>query len=78
MAGSAIVGVFVLVAIFGPLIIRQNPLTYTKDLVQPPSPAHWLGTNQGGQDVFSTVGRGHARLARLGVCDWPDGHGDLL
>lgn len=52
MAGSAIVGIFVLVAIFGPLLIRQNPLTYTKDLVQPPSPAHWLGTNQGGQDVF--------------------------
>jgi peptide/nickel transport system permease protein len=52
MAGSAIVVVFALVAIFGPLIIHQNPLTYTKDLVQPPSPAHWLGTNQGGQDVF--------------------------
>jgi peptide/nickel transport system permease protein len=52
MAGSIIVTVFVLVAIVGPIIIRQNPLTYTKDLVQPPSAAHWLGTNQGGQDIF--------------------------
>lgn len=52
MLGSAIVGVFVLVAIFGPVIIRQNPLAYTTDLVRPPSAAHWLGTNQGGQDVF--------------------------
>ena len=52
MAGIVIIVVFVLVAIFGPLLIRQNPLAYTTDLVQPPSAAHPLGTNQGGQDVF--------------------------
>lgn len=52
MAGSALIAFFVLVALFGPLIIRQNPFTYTKDLVAPPSAAHWLGTNQAGQDVF--------------------------
>lgn len=52
MAGSIIVSAFILVAVFGPIIIRQNPFAYTKDLVQPPSSAHWLGTNQGGQDVF--------------------------
>lgn len=50
--GSAIVGFFTLVAIVGPIVIRQNPLTYTLDLMSPPSSAHWLGTNQGGQDVF--------------------------
>ena len=52
MAGSAIIAFFILVAIFGPLVIRQNPLAYTTDLVKPPSATHWLGTNQGGQDVF--------------------------
>ncbi|HEY7832614.1 MAG TPA: ABC transporter permease [Ktedonobacterales bacterium] len=52
MVGSAIVAFFALVALVGPLIIRQNPLAYTHDLVQPPSAAHWLGTNQAGQDVF--------------------------
>jgi peptide/nickel transport system permease protein len=52
MAGSALIAFFVLVALFGPLVIRQNPLAYTKDLVAPPSAAHWLGTNQAGQDVF--------------------------
>jgi len=52
MAGSALIAFFVLVALFGPLVIRQNPFTYTKDLVAPPSAAHWLGTNQAGQDVF--------------------------
>ena len=52
MAGSAIIAFFVLVALFGPLVIRENPLAYTTDLVKPPSAAHWLGTNQAGQDVF--------------------------
>jgi len=55
MAGSAIVGFFILVALFGPLFIRQNPLLYTLNLLAPPSSAHWLGTNQGGQDVFSQL-----------------------
>ena len=54
-AGSAIVGFFVLVALLGPLFVRQNPLTYTLTLTQPPSAAHWLGTNQTGQDVFSQL-----------------------
>jgi peptide/nickel transport system permease protein len=52
MAGSAIIATFALVALFGPLIVRQNPFAYTTDLVAPPSSAHWLGTNQAGQDVF--------------------------
>lgn len=55
MVGSAIVGFFVLVALFGPLFIQQNPLKFTLKLLAPPSSAHWLGTNQGGQDVFSQL-----------------------
>ena len=55
MAGSGIVGFFILVALFGPLFIRQNPLQDTLNLLAPPSSAHWLGTNEGGQDVFSQL-----------------------
>ncbi len=55
MVGSGIVGFFILVAIFGPFFIHQNPLKYTFDLVEPPSSAHWLGTNLGGQDLFSQL-----------------------
>jgi peptide/nickel transport system permease protein len=55
LLGSAIVGFFILVAFFGPLFVRQNPLKYTSLLVAPPSAAHWLGTNQGGQDLFSQL-----------------------
>jgi len=55
MSGFAIVGFFTLVALLGPLFIHQNPLKYTSTLLAPPSSAHWLGTNQGGQDVFAQL-----------------------
>jgi len=55
MVGSAIVGFFILVALFGPLIVHQDPLKFTHELLRPPSAAHWLGTNQGGQDVFAQL-----------------------
>lgn len=54
-AGSGIIGIFVLVALLGPLFVRQDPLKYTLNLNAPPSSAHWLGTNQGGQDVFAQL-----------------------
>jgi peptide/nickel transport system permease protein len=54
-AGSAIIGFFVLVAIFGPLFVRQSALTYTHSLNAPPSSAHWLGTDQLGSDVFTQL-----------------------
>jgi peptide/nickel transport system permease protein len=53
--GSGIVGFFVLVAIFGPILIRANPLHYTSDLLAQPTAAHLLGTNQAGQDVFTQL-----------------------
>jgi peptide/nickel transport system permease protein len=55
MLGSCIVGFFVLVALFGPFVVAQDPLLFTRDLLAPPSAAHWLGTNQGGQDVFAQL-----------------------
>jgi peptide/nickel transport system permease protein len=53
--GIAVVALFVLVAIFGPLLVRQDPTAFTDDLLQPPSTAHWLGTTQNGQDVFAQL-----------------------
>src|SRR5215831_8209561 len=55
MIGSGIIGFFILVAIFGPFLVRQSGLNYTLNLNAPPSAAHWLGTNQGGQDVFTQL-----------------------
>ncbi|MGH2515897.1 MAG: ABC transporter permease, partial [Ktedonobacterales bacterium] len=53
--GTVIIVFFVLVALLGPVFVRQDPLTYTLNLNAPPSSAHLLGTNQGGQDVFAQL-----------------------
>lgn len=51
--GTGIVVFFFLLAIFGPLILRNNPNAFSNDTLQGPSAAHWLGTTQTGQDVFT-------------------------
>jgi peptide/nickel transport system permease protein len=53
--GLAIVVVFLLVALFGPLLLRDNPNAFSNDTLQGPSATHWFGTTQTGQDVFTQV-----------------------
>ncbi len=53
--GLSIIGFFVLLAIFGPMVIHQDPLAFSSDVLSPPSAAHWLGTTQTGQDIFAQV-----------------------
>ncbi|QBD76966.1 ABC transporter permease [Ktedonosporobacter rubrisoli] len=55
LTGSIIVGGFILLAIFGPLLARFKPDELSADILQPPSALHWLGTTQAGQDVFAQV-----------------------
>jgi peptide/nickel transport system permease protein len=62
--GLAIVGFFFLLALFGPLLVRQNPLAISANQFDPPSAQHWLGTTFTGQDVFSQVVDG-ARVTLL-------------
>jgi peptide/nickel transport system permease protein len=48
--------VFVLFAIFGDAIAPYDPLASNAAIaLQPPSPAHWFGTDQLGRDVLSRV-----------------------
>jgi peptide/nickel transport system permease protein len=53
--GLSILGFFILLAIFAPLIATQNPQTFSNDSLAAPSAAHWLGTTQTGQDVFAQL-----------------------
>jgi peptide/nickel transport system permease protein len=53
--GIVILAVYVLVAIFAPLIAPYSPTTNTFEPLSPPSADHWLGTNTAGQDIFSQV-----------------------
>ncbi len=47
---------FVLMALFGPWIVPHDPLASNAAVaLQPPSMAHWFGTDALGRDIFSRV-----------------------
>jgi peptide/nickel transport system permease protein len=46
----------VVIALFGPLLVRYDPLASLADkALMPPGPEHWFGTDHLGRDVFSRV-----------------------
>ena len=54
--GMAMLGVYVLVALFGPLLAPHDP--NAQDLIavlEPPSSAHLMGTDQIGRDIFARL-----------------------
>ena len=56
VAGMVVVGALILVAVFAPLITSYSPTTQNlTDVLQGPSGAHWLGTDQFGRDVFTRL-----------------------
>jgi len=56
MVGLVIVTLFVLLAVFAPLIVPYDPIATSWSAVRkPPSWAHWLGTDEVGRDILSRV-----------------------
>jgi ABC-type dipeptide/oligopeptide/nickel transport system permease subunit len=54
--GLLVVLGFGLVALFAPLLAPYDPFaTEVRSRLQPPSPTHWLGTDQIGRDILSRV-----------------------
>jgi peptide/nickel transport system permease protein len=54
--GAIVVGVILLAAIFAPIVAPHDPLAQALgNQSQPPSAAHWFGTDKLGRDVFSRV-----------------------
>ena len=56
LLGLAIVLLLILVAAFAPLLAPQSPIA--QDLahrLQPPSAAHWLGTDELGRDIYARI-----------------------
>ena len=69
-AGVVLFGVFVLAAIFGPILEPYNPSYQNPNQalsIAPPSAAHLLGTTQAGEDVLSQVLTGIRLTLELGL-----------
>ncbi|HUS18325.1 MAG TPA: ABC transporter permease [Terriglobales bacterium] len=68
--GAVMVGAFVLMAIFAPLLAPQDPAAIDlPSRLTPPSSAHWFGTDELGRDILSRViyGSRVSMLVGLGV-----------
>ena len=56
MVGTVMVGLFLCVALFAPLLATHDPIAHSMaERLQPPSAEHFFGTDQYGRDVFSRV-----------------------
>ncbi len=56
LTGLAIVLLWVFCAVFGPSVVPQDPYADNMmNTLEPPSGAHWFGTDQLGRDIFSRV-----------------------
>jgi peptide/nickel transport system permease protein len=53
--GLVLLGIFVLMAIIGPLVAPYDPSAIGPQTLAPPSAAHLLGTTNNGQDVLSEL-----------------------
>ena len=52
----ALFAMFLVAAIFGPMLAPYSPLQSNAAMaLKPPSAAHWFGTDQLGRDIFSRV-----------------------
>src|SRR5580698_3938054 len=56
VGGLVVIVVFILVAVFAPLIAPYDPIaTSWTTIRKAPSAAHWMGTDENGRDVLSRV-----------------------
>lgn len=66
--GSIVVVFFILVAVLGPLFPLADPTATSWTAIrQPPSAAHWLGTDELGRDIFSRMIYGAGASLQAGV-----------
>ncbi len=53
--GLALIALFIVAAVFAPLVANHDPLAITPDELEGPSRHHFLGTDGVGRDVFSRL-----------------------
>jgi peptide/nickel transport system permease protein len=65
--GGVLIVIFVLLALFAPWLSRFDPLAIDPaHRLQPPSSAHWMGTDELGRDVYSRVVFGSRTSIQIG------------
>ncbi len=52
---SVIIGITILLAIIGPMLVTYDPKDFSSDILLLPSLKHFLGTDQMGRDIFSNL-----------------------
>ncbi|MBK7822887.1 MAG: ABC transporter permease [Tessaracoccus sp.] len=68
IAGLTILGFFILIAIFAPVLAPSSPTQIDPMArLQPPSAEHWLGTTHLGEDVFSQIIWGTQGVMYVGI-----------
>ncbi|WP_448374809.1 ABC transporter permease [Fervidobacterium sp.] len=65
--GLGIITVFVIMAIFAPLLSKYEPNRTVNLPYQPPSSEHWLGTDRMGRDILSQVFYGARLSLTIGI-----------
>ena len=55
VAGLALLGLMVLVALFAPLLASHDPRSISGNVLESPSSRHWLGTDVPGRDIFAQL-----------------------
>ncbi|MDL2280201.1 ABC transporter permease [Desulfovibrio sp. OttesenSCG-928-G11] len=56
LIGLCLVGLVSFAALFAPLLATHDPLLHNLDaILLPPSPEHWLGTDEFGRDLYSRM-----------------------
>jgi peptide/nickel transport system permease protein len=68
LAGAIVVSLIILIAIFAPLLAPYGPEAINlRSRMQPPSAAHWFGTDELGRDILSRVIWGARPSLMVGV-----------
>lgn len=69
MIGASILLFFFLLALFGPIIYPFDPQSFGggEDIMNPPSPRHWLGTDDMGRDVLGNLISGSRVSLMVGI-----------
>jgi peptide/nickel transport system permease protein len=55
LIGAFLLLVLFFIAIFGPFLVRHDPIKTSHDVLLSPSSKYWFGTDQYGRDIFSRV-----------------------